>query len=333
MSYNNKIEILKESIKKRSDVAVIIPTFRSFEITKDTISRIIKKNVNFSFDILIVDNQGFDFRKILEKFPTINYIILKNNVGSSGSHYIAVSKLFEYGYKYYCLSDNDAYPIDKNCIKAQIEYLKNNPTCGAVLPHREGRPNGIVKNSEFHFFMTRRDVIKKVGLPNKNYFLSFDDIDYSTRVRQKGYYIFRIDKRYYHPFAKTSSLFNISIYFRSRGVLIFLFSKQIFFENKIEYFFYFLKYIIFHSLHSIILLDFSIIKTLAKSFSDFFFCKLETTHERNKFSVKPIDEDINAFDFNIEKNRLFLYYGKKFVNKNDDFQSYFQIFRTKRNFK
>jgi GT2 family glycosyltransferase len=327
MPYNNPIKILKKNIFKKNDLVILIPTFKSAQITINTITLIGERNKNIGYDIIVVDNEGQDYGEIQKVFPEINFIVLERNVGSSGSQHIALKVAMEYCYKYYCLSDNDAIPLDKDLFSSQIEYLETHNDCGAVLPYRVGRSQGEVKNAEFHYFMINQRVAEKVGLPNPDYFLSFDDIDYSTRIYQADLYIFRIEKKYYHPYTKHSSLFNPSIYFRTRSLLIFLFNKNIFTKFKYGYTLYFFQYVGFHLFHSLTLWDGSIIKTITKALLDFLKPNLTLVHPINKFAFKPIDEEHGLSDFQLEKKRLFLYFGKKFVNNENGVSNYFQLVR------
>ena len=97
MSYLNYI--VNSKILKRSDIQINIPTFNSYEITKNTIKNLLKQK-GIQFDILLIDNGSDDYKKLIKNFPQINYVVLKENTGSSGAQRIGAELALGNKYEY-----------------------------------------------------------------------------------------------------------------------------------------------------------------------------------------------------------------------------------------
>ena len=61
---NYEIKLLKKKTEKHSEICIVIPTFKSKEVTLQTILLLISNNKSISYDILLVDNEGFDYEYI-----------------------------------------------------------------------------------------------------------------------------------------------------------------------------------------------------------------------------------------------------------------------------
>jgi len=155
------------------------------------------------------------------------YVRMHENTGSSGGFHEGVKRAYEKGYDWLWLMDDDVEP-KKNC----LEYLINTEIKNIDKTHCVRQPIRIYEDGEFvksesthinlknPFFSLKQgfvkishcngtelveisnfpfegpiipaNIIKDVGLPNKNFFIIADDTDYAIRIKKKGYKIFLI---------------------------------------------------------------------------------------------------------------------------------------------
>jgi GT2 family glycosyltransferase len=143
------------------------------------------------------------------------YVRMHENTGGAGGFYEGVKRGCERGYDWLWLMDDDGIPTE-----TALENLMNKTTvldinkigflCSKVLwtdgnPHIMNIPcvkpfiNGIpfniyeeknillVELATFVSFLVRRDVVKTVGLPIKEFFIWADDVEYTWRITKKGF--------------------------------------------------------------------------------------------------------------------------------------------------
>lgn len=175
--------------------------------------------------LIVVNNASndgtFDF---LEEWKSIDKqykkIVVHSdvNTGGSGGFYRGLEEALDTECDYIFLADDDAF-ADKNMIKnlddfygAFIEKEKVAAMCTSVvnngvydLLHRRKVHKGLcllknicIDNAEYNkdYFevddfsfvgaVISKSVIKKIGLPKKEYFIYFDDTEYSTRIKKEG---------------------------------------------------------------------------------------------------------------------------------------------------
>lgn len=169
--------------------------------------------------IVLIDNCSTDGTKELLKNkglldnPVIDYNLMDKNYGGSGGFYYGIKRALKFkDYDYLSLSDDDAF-FDKNYFELIDKVASLHPSvhafCGTVeykdgsiqLDHRRKIINRKwIREKEFpistynkDFFVDTfsfvgcvisREIIKKIGLPSKNYFIYYDDTEYSLRVRE-----------------------------------------------------------------------------------------------------------------------------------------------------
>ena len=169
--------------------------------------------------IIIIDNNSSDGtpnlleKKDILKNDKVNYIRLDKNLGGSGGFYEGVKEALNYDDdEYISLSDDDAI-FDKHYFeyieKAISKYPGYKAFSGTVkyedgsiqTTHRRKIVNkkilkerDISTNEYAHDFdidtfsfvgcVISKEILKKIGLPKKEYFIFYDDTEYSLRIRQ-----------------------------------------------------------------------------------------------------------------------------------------------------
>lgn len=171
---------------------------------------------------IVVDNNSDDesLEDAEKKFPKVEFIKNKNNVGFGKAHNQVLKNLDT---EYVLLLNPDCL-LEKNVITKLLNYYEKNPdtgaiTCKIILPdgtvdltaHR-GLPTPWASllyffgdNSKYHltksdmksphevdsisgaFFLTKKSVLEKSGFFDEDYFLYGEDIDLSVRIHQAGF--------------------------------------------------------------------------------------------------------------------------------------------------
>ena len=162
--------------KKKNNVCLVVPTFHSFEETRKLI-RLLQKQTFKNFDLIIVDCGSDDYKELSKICSNINIILIhtKENLGGSGSYWLGTKIAYSFGYEYIILSDNDAYPVSKNLLEKLLDVSKKHPSW-VVVPIEKNADNQILhQRLPFHFLVLKREIVRRVGFPIKDYFIWGDD--------------------------------------------------------------------------------------------------------------------------------------------------------------
>ena len=148
----------------------------------------------------------------------------EQNLGGAGGFHAGVEAAYGLGYDRIWLMDDDVVPapdcldvlmaVDEDCLmavredtagrlveKAAVTFDLRNPlrikpktamvetTYGA----RERMPELVeIQNVAFEGFLVRRRVVEAIGLPDPDYFIFYDDVDFALRARRAGFKIWAV---------------------------------------------------------------------------------------------------------------------------------------------
>jgi GT2 family glycosyltransferase len=210
-----------------------------------------------NLEVLVVDNASpSDNPKVMkEKFPQIILIQSNQNLGFAGGNNLAIRQAK--GDFIYLLNNDTIIP--ENHILLLVQALISDHTTGVVCPKIKSYddPNLIlfagctplssitVRNKMIGFaendhgqynvrkqsayahgaaMMLKREVIKTVGLMNEQYFLYYEEIDWSTRIRKAGYSIDYIPDTYvlHHESLSTGKDSPLKSYYLNRNRVLFI---------------------------------------------------------------------------------------------------------------
>ena len=229
-----------DKLTKQSSVAIIIINWNSYSLTRDCLESL-QKIVYQNFQIVLVDNASSDdsAKKLKDEFPEINLIINSDNLGFTGGNNVGLEFALKNGYNYLLLLNNDTI-VEPNFLSILVEKIEEDDNIAAVQPkiyfnhnrqlvwNAGGRyypvislskviGEEVVDKGQFSdskesdwltgcAFMTRSSVVSEVGLLSDLYFYGcFDDVDWSIRMRKKGYkLLFCADSKIYHAVAASS---------------------------------------------------------------------------------------------------------------------------------
>lgn len=197
-------------------VAVILLSWNAKLYTEQCIQSIKNHASDNLYDIIVADNGSTDnsILHLKKKFSDLIFIDNKINLGFTEGNNRALDYASKKGYKYSLLLNNDTIITD-DVIKKLYDYLENNKHVAAVQPaifelhNRQKLWNGemdfnpifgitysksklpieakAVKWITGCCFLIRNDVLKNTGMFNEKFFLYYEDVELSFRIRAKGY--------------------------------------------------------------------------------------------------------------------------------------------------
>lgn len=292
----------------KSKIAAVVVTYNRKNLLIECLESLLSQNRRPDL-IIIVDNASTDgTNKLLLEMNYLNneiieYIRLDYNTGGSGGFYHGINVAYQRGYDWIWIMDDDAEP-DVNCLNILVEKINIDKNIGVLCPliinkktmepqwyHHKILSDDLtneksiitkicidkiyqselvsINSNAFVGPMISRDAIKKLGLPEKDYFILCDDLEYIYRISSEFKCFLIPDARIYHKDNNVSNgIINPGAiwksYYSRRNYLLFLKKHQ---NNK----YIIIKYILDNS-----------IKTLKYSLS------LLLKHKAGRWSFLPI---------------------------------------------
>lgn len=198
-------------------VSVVIPTYNLKNILLECLKSVLSQNYN-NLEVIVVDNGSTDGTSevVTRKFPKVKLIRNQKNLGVTGG---ANAGLREATGDYIWLVDHDNI-LEFNMLSEMVKLAESDPKIGVVVPKiyywedksliwaagtgmnlltgenifRGGKDVGQYDRIEEvdiapANFLVKKEVIEKVGLYDDVFFVSYEDADFSFRVRKAGYKI------------------------------------------------------------------------------------------------------------------------------------------------
>lgn len=215
-------------MENNSSLAVIVVLYNSVQELETLINSFNNKLGNIG-KFYFIDNSpdGTALKNqiiIKEKIQNYFYRHYPQNIGSAGGFKEGMKKSYEDGYEWSWFLDQDGTvePEDFLNLEKYLSEIKNNIICPQVVVNKEtgktllrkritdvwGRTEEVKsdKLEEIQLFGTHgviihREVINKTGYyDDVNFFVGWEDFDYSLRAVKSGVKIFLLpDVRVYHP--------------------------------------------------------------------------------------------------------------------------------------
>src|SRR3569833_2341752 len=222
-------------------VAVILLNWNTPEYTANCILSLQEFCDDKLFDIIVADYGSTDNSLSLLKaqFPELIYIDNKKNLGFAEGNNRALEYSISNGYTYSLVMNNDT-EVDEDLVAGLLRHMENHPGAGTVQPaiywmHDKTKIwNGecklnkqtgktisdlsipdeaalkTFKTAEWATgccMMLRNSALQKSGLFNKLFFLYFEDVDLSFRLRDAGYEVHYLPAiKMYHEAGVSSKL-------------------------------------------------------------------------------------------------------------------------------
>ncbi|MFT6969908.1 MAG: GT2 family glycosyltransferase [Roseivirga sp.] len=214
----------------KSSLAIIIVNWKLYEVTANCLKSL-RFVVYDNFKIILVDNGSEDLsgEKLKANFPEV--VLLKNeeNRGFTGGNNTGIQYALESGFELIMLLNNDTV-VTPNFATILINKLQSDDRVGAIQPKiMFNQEKDIIWSGGSLFFktwylnksvgvgekdigqydmpkelpwvtgccfLTKSSIVKEVGLLDDRFFMYYEDMDWSFRIRGKGY------KLLYEPMAK-----------------------------------------------------------------------------------------------------------------------------------
>jgi GT2 family glycosyltransferase len=202
-------------------VALILLNWNTPQHTADCIQSVLNYCNNSLCDIIVADNGSTDNSLAILKhqFPDLTYIDNQQNLGFAEGNNQALVYSISRGYQYSLLMNTDTL-VDEDIVQKLSSHLNKHVHAAAAQPaiywmHKpdkiwngEGRFNKILgttvsdttlpdtsAHSAFTVaewltgccIMIRNEALQKSGLFNKLFFLYYEDVDLSLRLRKAGF--------------------------------------------------------------------------------------------------------------------------------------------------
>src|SRR6201996_2532203 len=200
-------------------VAIILLNWNTPEHTANCIVSLNTYCDKSLFDIIVADNGSTDgsLSILKAKFPDLIYIDNKENLGFAEGNNRALIYSIENGYTYSLVMNTDT-EVDEDLVTCLTAHLDNYTHAAAVQPaiywmhnreniwNGEGKFNavlGLTPSDTTHpspndtykpaqwvtgcCMLLRNSALVKSGLFNKQFFLYYEDVELSFRLREHGY--------------------------------------------------------------------------------------------------------------------------------------------------
>lgn len=146
-------------------------------------------------EIILIDNASQDGTEEMVRlnYPNVNYIKLKENMGSAGGYHVGIKIAAEKSDFIYTLDDD--VQLKPNTLS---EIIRGFYTVEKTLSSKIAAVRSVgERHSEL--FATRMDIytwrgtlfktsiVREMGLPSPDFFIYGEDLEYSLRLAKKGY--------------------------------------------------------------------------------------------------------------------------------------------------
>ncbi len=201
------------------NVACVIVSFNRLEKLKACV-RAVKEQSLRANEIIIIDQSTEE--EVLEwlKGQDNLSVFKQENSGGAGGFYTGVQRAHKKGYEWIWCMDDDTLP-DKLCLEKlfsalnnidnnKIGFLSSKVTWIDGSPHKMNLPGYFYKNMKWEFIgeekfnsgvhkidcasfvsiLISRKAVEAVGLPDKDFFVWYDDLEYTARIKDfNNYYV------------------------------------------------------------------------------------------------------------------------------------------------
>lgn len=195
-------------------IAAIVITFNRIEFLKELINALRHQTRKLDAIIVINNNSSDGTKEWLDNQSDL-IVIHQENVGSSGGQHTGFKYAFEQGYDYIWAMDDDVEPVE-NCLENLIVNISGNRIHAPLRFQPDGKVffneavsynltnpfksfwNGIITEKDinqeeipvsgltFEGPIFPRQIIEKIGFPDKKFFIYGDDTEYMLRAKKYG---------------------------------------------------------------------------------------------------------------------------------------------------
>ncbi|MEZ5096628.1 MAG: glycosyltransferase [Nocardioides sp.] len=207
-------------------VAVVVVTYNRADLLAGMLDALAAQT-HAPDAVIVIDNASTDHtQQVLaqERGLPLQVVTEPENTGGSGGFHHGLGLAFEQGYDRMWLMDDDVLPAP-DCLETLLRYPES-----CLMAVREDRHGHLVEKSAVDFdlrnplalrpkrasvegsygsraalpelvelhvvafegFLVHRGVVATIGLPDRSYFIFYDDADFAIRARRAGYRIWGV---------------------------------------------------------------------------------------------------------------------------------------------
>ena len=199
-------------------IALLLLNWNTPVHTSNCISSLLAHCDTSLFDIIVADNGSTDdsLARLKSQFPTLTYLDNKENLGFAEGNNKAIQYSIRNGYTYSLIMNNDT-EVEEDLVSGLFSHLQSYPKIAAVQPaiywlHNKvklwngkgtfspftGNVNSnktTPSSKDLHqkaawltgcCMLVRNTVLEQVGLFNSQFFLYYEDVELSLRIRKAG---------------------------------------------------------------------------------------------------------------------------------------------------
>jgi len=197
-------------MEKYPKVFIVILNYNGNDVLKKCLLSVFKNDYP-NFEIVLVDNNSSDgsFEKVKTDFSKVNFIKNEENLGFSAGNNIGIRFALERMADYVLLLNNDV-EVEKDFLNRLVSVGEKNPKAGILSPlifnnetkqvwfsggtinwwrmkssHEKSVKKSDCYESEFITgcaMLVKKEVFKKIGLLDEDFFLYWEDADFSLRA-------------------------------------------------------------------------------------------------------------------------------------------------------
>ncbi len=199
-------------------IIAIVVTYNRLDCLKECLVSL-RQQTYKDFDILVVNNGSTDGTREFLDMQTDILVIHQDNLGGAGGFYAGTKYMFDYGYDWAWLMDDDGLPDSKqleelmkfsseSCYLNALVIDKDNNDSFAFTPLDVNFTIDVAKNKvllpgfvhPFNGTLFSRSMIEKIGFVKKEMFIWGDEKEYTARAEKAGYVPTTVTSAiHYHP--------------------------------------------------------------------------------------------------------------------------------------
>lgn len=181
--------------------AIVVVTYNREDCLKKNLELLGKQTIAPDV-VYVINNASSDgtqkyLQKLERKWEILHAIHLEENIGGAGGFYTGIKTAIEDGIDCVWGMDDDAYPAPdafENILRVAEEDRYQNVYWSNCDGDNDFKNNiKVVQDWMFVGFLVTKKVIEQVGLPEKDYFIYHDDVEYAYRIRRGGFQIFKVN--------------------------------------------------------------------------------------------------------------------------------------------
>jgi rhamnopyranosyl-N-acetylglucosaminyl-diphospho-decaprenol beta-1,3/1,4-galactofuranosyltransferase len=227
-------------------VTAVIVTYNRLDLLKECIQSLKEQTIALN-EIIVVNNNSSDGTTEWLQNQEGLTVIKQENLGGAGGQYAGITMAYQHGADWmWCMDDdaipyNDAleklipYTIERTTVALACSVIDNNDEislvhrgffnyrslaknfgCEPIAETSYSNDTVEVGYATFVGILINRIAIEKIGLPKKEFFLHFDDIEYSLRLRKQGKILLVPSSKILHKENASTHFFYKTIFGRNK---------------------------------------------------------------------------------------------------------------------